>query len=97
MDSSSAARKAELSDDGLQPDAFEQDAPLTALILPYAFAKRHGVLIGQIDDDAVNVLHRGSPDPIVLAEVRRITRQLTSSLPLCWRRLMSRPVTRRWR
>ena len=81
MDSSNAARKAELSDDGLQPDAFEQDAPLTALILPYAFAKRHGVLIGQIEDDVVNVLHRGSPDPIVLAEVSRITRRKISLSP----------------
>ncbi len=47
--------------------------PLTSQILPYAFAKRHGVLIGQIEDDVVNLLHRDSPDPVVLAEVRRIT------------------------
>ena len=62
------------SDDGLQ-DIFESEAPLTPLILPYAFAKRHGVLIGKIDDDTVDVLHHGSPEPIVLAEISRITRR----------------------
>ncbi|GMR00753.1 MAG: type II secretion system ATPase GspE [Gammaproteobacteria bacterium] len=64
-----------LHDAGLPQDIFEAELPITALILPYAFAKRHGVLIGQIEDDVVNVLHYGSPDPIVLAEVSRITRR----------------------
>ncbi|MBE9568032.1 MAG: type II secretion system ATPase GspE [Proteobacteria bacterium] len=48
---------------------------ISAQILPYAFAKRHGVLIGQIDDASVNVLYRNSPDPVILAEVARITRR----------------------
>ncbi len=58
-----------------QHDVFETELPLTAQILPYAFAKRHGVLIGQIEKDEVNLLHRKSPDPSVLAEVSRITRR----------------------
>lgn len=86
MDSSSVAQKIErseaaLPEEGQQLDVFEPDNPLTALVLPYAFAKRHGVLIGQIDDDVVNVLYHGSPDPVVLAEVNRITRRNISLSP----------------
>ncbi|MCW8942155.1 MAG: type II secretion system ATPase GspE [Gammaproteobacteria bacterium] len=84
MDSSSAVHVPE-KDEGLpdyqQPEALKSDTPLTAQILPYAFAKRHGVLIGQIDDDVVNILHHGSPSPIVLAEVSRITRRNISLSP----------------
>lgn len=40
--------------------------------LPYAFAKRHGVLIGQIDKDKVQVLHRKEINPLTISEVRRI-------------------------
>ncbi len=65
-----------------QHDVFETELPLTAQILPYAFAKRHGVLIGQIEKDEVNLLHRKSPDPIVLAEVSRITRRKISLTPI---------------
>ena len=32
---------------------------LTAQSLPYAFAKRHGVLLGQISDDEVDVIYHG--------------------------------------
>jgi len=46
---------------------------LTPQRLPYAFAKRHGVLIGQIDEDQIKVLHRADMDPNILAEVRRVT------------------------
>jgi len=67
-----------LPDAGLPQNIFEAELPLTALVLPYAFAKRHGVLIGQIEDDAVTVLHRDSPDPVILAEVSRITRRKIS-------------------
>ena len=63
---------------GSLQDVFESTEPLSAQILPYAFAKRHGVLIGQIDDQEVNVLHQDSPDPIILAEVSRITRRKIS-------------------
>ena len=65
------------SDDNVQ-HIFEPEAPLTALALPYVFAKRHGVLIGQIEDDTVNILHHSAPDPIILAEVSRITRRKIS-------------------
>lgn len=64
-----------LAESGQLQDVLDAESPLTALILPYAFAKRHGVLIGQIEDDTVNILHRDSPDPIILAEVSRITRR----------------------
>jgi general secretion pathway protein E len=46
--------------------------PLSPLALPYPFAKRFGVLIGQIDADRVQILHHGKLRPQVLAEVRRI-------------------------
>ncbi len=65
-----------------QHDVFETELPLTAQILPYAFAKRHGVLIGQIEKDEINLLHRESPDPIILAEVSRITRRKISLTPI---------------
>ncbi len=79
MDSSNASANEVLtSTDDKQQGQFETSAPLTAQILPYAFAKRHGVLIGQIEDDVINLLHHESPDPIVLAEVSRITRRKLS-------------------
>ena len=40
---------------------------LTPQRLPYAFAKRHGVLIGQIEDDHVQILHREDFSPLILA------------------------------
>ena len=46
---------------------------LTAQRLPYAFAKRHGVLIGQIEDDHIQILHREDFSPRILAEVKRVT------------------------
>ena len=72
MDSSDAQDAVELNEGG-NPD--ETVAPLTSQSLPYAFAKRHGVLIGQIEDDVVNLLHHESLSPVILAEVRRITRR----------------------
>jgi len=72
MDTSNASKAVESNLDNNHAD----DAPpLTSQVLPYAFAKRHGVLIGQIEDDVVNLLYRDTPNPIVLAEVRRITRR----------------------
>jgi general secretion pathway protein E len=51
---------------------------LTQQRLPYAFAKRHGVLIGQIEDDQIQIMHREDFSPLILAEVRRVTgRKLT--------------------
>ncbi len=46
---------------------------LTPQRLPYAFAKRHGVLIGQITDHQVQILHREDFSPLILAEVKRAT------------------------
>ena len=40
--------------------------------LPYAFDKRHGVLIGQIDNDKIQILYRNEIDPLALTEVRRV-------------------------
>jgi len=71
-----------LPDTGQLQNVLDAEPPLTALILPYAFAKRHGVLIGQIGDDTVNILHRDAPDPIVLAEVGRITRRKITLTPI---------------
>ncbi len=81
MDSSNVNEAVKLADDSKQHDVFKTSSPLTAQILPYAFAKRHGVLIGRIEDDVINLLHCESPDPIVLAEVSRITRRNISLSP----------------
>jgi len=51
---------------------------LTAQSLPYAFAKRHGVLLGQIGDDEVDVLYHGKLSPIILTEIGRKTRRKLS-------------------
>jgi len=54
---------------------------LTAQTLPYAFAKRHGVLIGQIEDDQVQLLHRPDFSPHILAEIGRVTGRRLSLSP----------------
>ncbi len=60
--------------------AVETLEPLLPQVLPYTFAKRHGVLIGQIDDNEINLLYRVNPSPIILAEVARVTqRKITLS------------------
>ena len=43
----------------------------TARRLPYAFAKRHGVVIAAVHDDAVEVMHRPELSAEALAELRR--------------------------
>lgn len=63
------------ADDTQTHNVFDELPALTAQALPYTFAKRHGVLIGQIEKDTINILHRNSPDPVVLAEINRITRR----------------------
>ena len=78
---SSAQQTAPLSEEGVQPGRPEAPVQITPQILPYAFAKRHGVLIGQIENDVVNILHYEAPDPVVLAEISRIThRNISLSL-----------------
>ena len=54
-------------------DAATQPMVLTPQCLPYAFAKRHGILISQIEDDRVHLLTRKNLSPKILAEVRRVT------------------------
>ena len=50
-----------------------EPAQLTPQRLPYAFAKRHGVLIGNIADDEVQILHREDFQPSILVEIKRVT------------------------
>ena len=54
---------------------------LTPQTLPYAFAKRHGVLIGQIEDDQVQLMHRPDFSPAILAEISRVTGRRLSLSP----------------
>ena len=63
-----------------QPEALQLQE-LTAQTLPYAFAKRHGVLIGQIEDDQVQLLHRPDFSPHILAEIGRVTGRRLSLSP----------------
>ena len=77
MDSSDVAEAVVATEGGQQPELLSS-APLTPHVLPYAFAKRHGVLIGQIEDNVVNLLHYNAPNPVILAEVARITRHKLS-------------------
>jgi len=49
-----------------------QEAVLTAQSVSYAFAKRHGVMLGQIDEDKAQLLYRGKLNPQAISEVRRI-------------------------
>ena len=39
--------------------------------LPFSFAKRHGVLIRNVSDDAADVVYRPGVSPQSIAEVRR--------------------------
>lgn len=39
--------------------------------LPFAYAKRHGVLISDLADDFVAITHRPRPDKLALVEIRR--------------------------
>jgi general secretion pathway protein E len=64
-----------------QQEVFDKSRPVTPQIIPYAFAKRHGILIGQVSDDVVNLLHHEAPNPVVLAEVSRITHRNISLSP----------------
>ena len=54
---------------------------ITQQSLPYAFAKRHGVLIGQIENDQIQIMHRKDFSPLILAEVRRVTGRKLSLSP----------------
>ena len=71
---STEALEQTLDDTPLQPE-------LTPQVLPYAFAKRHGVLIGQIEDEQVQLLHRPDFNPAILAEISRVTGRKLSLSP----------------
>lgn len=45
---------------------------LSAQSISYAFAKRHGVMLGQLDADRAQLLYHGSLNPKAISEVRRI-------------------------
>ncbi|HED33510.1 MAG TPA: type II secretion system protein GspE [Gammaproteobacteria bacterium] len=51
---------------------FAEHAELTAQSISYAFAKRHGVMLGEIDDAKVQLLYRGDINPQAISEARRI-------------------------
>ncbi|MEM9101229.1 MAG: type II secretion system ATPase GspE [Pseudomonadota bacterium] len=53
--------------------AEEARAPAEVIRLPFAFAKRHGVVVTDSDDYSAQVLFLGSASPNALAEVRRLT------------------------
>ncbi len=46
-------------------------APALRRSLPYSFAKRHGVLIREIDEHAADAVYRSGATPMSLAEIRR--------------------------
>jgi general secretion pathway protein E len=71
---STEALEQTLDETPLQPE-------LTPQVLPYAFAKRHGVLIGQIEDEQVQLLHRPDFNPGILAEISRVTGRKLSLSP----------------
>jgi len=52
---------------------YSNEAILTPQRLPYSFAKRHGVLISQIEDSQVQITHRPDFSPAILPEVKRAT------------------------
>ena len=43
--------------------------------LPFAFAKRYGVLVRELSEDAADVVLRDGASPLALAEVRRHLRR----------------------
>lgn len=47
-------------------------APGTAQSISYAFAKRHGILLGDISEQAAQLFYRGQLNPQAVAEARRI-------------------------
>ena len=52
-------------------DAFHA-AEINAQNISYAFAKRYGVLLGEISDDKAQLFYHGDLNPQAIAEVRRI-------------------------
>jgi len=59
------------TDDSLVVDKTTSDEA-SATSISYAFAKRHGVLLGNIDSDKAQLFYRGKLNPQAISEVRRI-------------------------
>ncbi len=53
-------------------NALAHPAELSAQNIAYAFAKRNGVMLGQIDKDKAQLFYRGKINPQAISEVRRI-------------------------
>ncbi len=49
----------------------EAEPEVITRVLPFSFAKRHGVLIREISDGMADVVYRTGASPISLAETRR--------------------------
>ncbi|NNF15579.1 MAG: type II secretion system ATPase GspE [Gammaproteobacteria bacterium] len=70
-------------DEGLPPDSDQDmEAEDSASLLPFSFARRHGILIEASDDHRTHVLCLESTPVLALSEVRRIT-----GLPIKLRRV----------
>jgi general secretion pathway protein E len=61
----------EADDSFLTESAPSAEAPREARALPFSFAKRHGVLIRVIGDDAADAVYKAGTSPLSLAEARR--------------------------
>lgn len=48
------------------------DENLNAPVIPYAFAKRHGVLVSAIHEDCADVIYKTDTSPQSLSEVKRV-------------------------
>jgi len=55
----------------LQPE-LNPTVKMNAQCISYAFAKRHGVMLGDIDEDKAQLFYRGKLNPQAISEVRRI-------------------------
>ncbi len=69
------------------------DPAPTARVLPFSFAKRHGVLIHDITDGTADTVYRSGASPISLAETRRfagIPLKLTRVTPEAFDALLQR-------
>ncbi|NIV18571.1 MAG: type II secretion system ATPase GspE [Woeseiaceae bacterium] len=53
------------------PQEVAQQDSLSARILPFSFAKRHGVLIRRVGAHSADAVYRGDAKPLSLAEARR--------------------------
>ena len=47
------------------------DQPVTSRVLPFSFAKRHGVLIREVTGESADAVYRPGVSPLSLAEARR--------------------------